>query len=32
LIELKDKEILRAAKIRGFRAASDAEFEPLKQY
>ncbi len=32
LIGLKDKEILKAAKIRGFRAASDAEFEELKQY
>lgn len=32
LIGLKDKEILKAAKIRGFRAASDEEFEELKQY
>jgi ABC-type phosphate/phosphonate transport system substrate-binding protein len=32
LIELKDIEVLKAAKIRGFRAAGDAEFEELKQY
>lgn len=32
LIELNDKAILEAAKIRGFRAASDDEFEELKQY
>jgi phosphate/phosphite/phosphonate ABC transporter binding protein len=32
LIELNDREILKAAKIRGFRAASDDEFEELKKY
>ncbi len=32
LANLKDKEILRAAKIKGFRTATEAEFEDLKQY
>lgn len=32
LIELKDREILRSAKIEGFRAANEADFEALKQY
>lgn len=32
LIELNDREILKAAKIRGFRAVSDDEFEELKKY
>lgn len=32
LIDLSDREILKAAKIRGFRAASDDEFEELKKY
>jgi len=32
LNELNDKEILKAAKIRGFKTANEAEFEALKQY
>ncbi|MCK7503103.1 MAG: phosphate/phosphite/phosphonate ABC transporter substrate-binding protein [Desulfobacterales bacterium] len=32
LIELKDREILAAAKIRAFRAADEREFEALKGY
>lgn len=32
LIELNDKAILKAAKIRGFKTANEAEFETLKQY
>lgn len=32
LIELDNRKILKAAKIKGFRATSEAEFEALKQY
>ncbi|MDH4163916.1 MAG: phosphate/phosphite/phosphonate ABC transporter substrate-binding protein [Nitrospirota bacterium] len=32
LVDLNDRNVLGAAKIRGFRASSDAEFEGLRQY
>ncbi|MEW6739150.1 MAG: phosphate/phosphite/phosphonate ABC transporter substrate-binding protein [Nitrospirota bacterium] len=32
LVELDDKAILKAAKIKGFKTANEAEFEALKQY
>lgn len=32
LIELKDNEILKAAKIKGFKLANEAEFDSLKKY
>ena len=32
LVELKDNEILKAAKIKGFKPANEAELEALKRY
>lgn len=32
LTELRDREVLKAARIRGFRPADEAEFEALKRY
>jgi phosphonate transport system substrate-binding protein len=32
LTELRDREVLKAARIRGFRVAEEAEFEALRRY
>ena len=32
LTELRDRDVLKAARIRGFREADEAEFEALRRY